>query len=157
MHAYVSKERRRLQTKKNPQKEHDSVQRESLRILHVDDDSSFLRVSKLILELENEFKVETATSVNEAFCKLKTQPYDAIVCDYDMPIKNGLDFLKELREQKNLITFVIFTGRGKEEVAIRALNLGADYYINKNSSTEEVYCELANAIRNIAEQKEKWA
>jgi DNA-binding response OmpR family regulator len=126
-----------------------------LRILHVDDDASFLKISKMILELENKFVIDTATSVDEAFCKLKTQPYDAVICDYDMPMKNGLDFLKELREQKNEITFIIFTGRGREEVAIRALNLGADYYTNKSGSPEAVYCELANAIRkNVARKKE---
>ena len=123
--------------------------------MHVDDDVSFLRVSKLILELENKFEVDTATSVDEAFCKLETQPYDAVVSDYDMPIKDGLDFLKELREQKNDIAFIIFTGRGREEVAIGALNLGADHYINKSGCPEAVYCELADAIRKIVERKKE--
>ena len=109
----------------------------------------------MILELENKFEVDTATSVDEAFCKLETQPYDAVVSDYDMPIKDGLDFLKELREQKNNITFIIFTGRGREEVAIRALNLGADHYINKSGSPEAVYSELADAIRKIVERKKE--
>ncbi len=124
-----------------------------IRILHVDDDFSFLQVSKTILELENKFEIDTATSADEASCKMKTQAYDAVVCDYDMPLKNGLDFLKELRNQKNNIAFIIFTGRGKEEVAIKALNLGADYYINKSGSPEAVYCELAHAIRKNVERK----
>jgi len=123
--------------------------------LHVDDDACFLEVSKMILELENKFEIDTATSVDDAFFKLQTQSYDAIVCDYEMPIKNGLDFLKELREQENNIAFIVFTGRGREEVAIRALNLGADHYINKNSSPEAVYSELANAIRKIVESKKE--
>jgi DNA-binding response OmpR family regulator len=109
----------------------------------------------MILELENKFEIDTATSVDDAFFKLQTQSYDAIVCDYEMPIKNGLDFLKELREQENNIAFIVFTGRGREEVAIRALNLGADHYINKNSSPEAVYSELANAIRKIVESKKE--
>ncbi|MGA2386883.1 MAG: response regulator [Candidatus Bathyarchaeia archaeon] len=123
--------------------------------MHVDDDACFLEVSKMILELENKFEIDTATSVDDAFFKLQTQSYDAIVCDYEMPIKNGLDFLKELREQENNIAFIVFTGRGREEVAIRALNLGADHYINKNSSPEAVYSELANAIRKIVESKKE--
>ena len=164
---------RRLRTKeKNPQKkqnsfsEHenfseekkiwieDSVEQEYLRILHVDDDASFLNVSKIILESENKFEIDTATSVDEAFCKLKTQTYDAIVCDYGMPQKNGLDFLKELRDQKNNIAFVIFAC-GTEEVVIRAINLGADYYINKSGSSEAVYNELADAIQKIAKRKKE--
>ncbi|HKM59233.1 MAG TPA: response regulator [Candidatus Bathyarchaeia archaeon] len=131
------------------------VEQRQLRILHVDDDDSFLKVSKMILELENTFEVDGATSVDEAFCKLKALTYDAIICDYDMPIKNGLDFLKELREQRNNIAFIIFTGRGREEVAIRALNLGADHYLNKCGSPETVYCELAHTIRKIVERKKE--
>ena len=164
----------RLRTNKNPQEKHNSVsegkvfnegkekirndgsvQQESLHILHVDDEASFLKVSKMILELENKFEIDTATSVDEAYCKLKTHPYDAIVCDYDMPVKNGLDFLKELRKQNNDIAFIIFTGRGREEVAISALNLGADHYINKSGSPEAVYSELADAIRKTVTRKKE--
>ena len=79
-----------------------------MRILHVDvDDASFLKTSKKILELDSNFSVETAASVDEAFLKLKTQHYDAVVSDYGMPQKNGLDFLKELREHKNNIVFIL--------------------------------------------------
>ena len=102
------------------------VRARRLRILHVDDDTCFLGVSKQILELEWQFEVEAATSVDEAFRKLSTEAFDAVVSDYQMPGKNGLDFLKELRERKNRIPFVLFTGKGREEVAIKALNLGAD-------------------------------
>ena len=82
------------------------VQSETLRILHVDDDPSLLSVSKIILESENKFEVDNVTSVDEAFSKLETSAYDAVISDYEMPVKNGLDFLKELREQKNNIAFL---------------------------------------------------
>ena len=49
-------------------------------------------------------------------CKLKNQRYDAIVSDYEMPVKNGLDFLTELRKEKNNIAFIVFTGRGKKKL-----------------------------------------
>jgi DNA-binding response OmpR family regulator len=130
-----------------------SVQEEPLHILHVDDDASLLSVSKMILETENKFEIDNVTSVDEAFSKLKTCCYDAVVSDYEMPLKNGLDFLKELREQRNNIAFIIFTGRGREEVAVKALNLGADRYIDKNGSPQTVYCELADAIHKVVERK----
>ena len=47
----------------------------------------------------------------------------------------------------------MFTGRGREEVAVKALNLGADRYINKNGDPEAVYCKLAYAITKIVERK----
>jgi CheY-like chemotaxis protein len=72
----------------------------SLRILHVDDDVCLLEVSKQILTMENNFEIDNVTSVEEAFKKMEQQPFDAIVSDYEMPRKDGLDFLQELRRQK---------------------------------------------------------
>ncbi len=143
-----------------------SGKEDNLHILHVDDDQSVAEISKQILMAENNFEVETASSVDEAFQKLQRQTYDAIISDYEMPQKNGLDFLKELRQQHKDIPFILFTGKGREEVVVKALNLGADSYINKNGSPETVYCELADAInktvkrkkaeRDVLEQKEKF-
>jgi PAS domain S-box-containing protein len=103
--------------------------------------------------MENSFEIINAISVAEAFKKMAKQQFDAIVSDYEMPLKNGLEFLKELREQNNQIPFILFTGRGREDVAVKALNLGADSYINKNGSPETVYCELADAINKTVERK----
>ncbi|MCW4009411.1 MAG: hybrid sensor histidine kinase/response regulator [Candidatus Bathyarchaeota archaeon] len=122
-------------------------------VLHVDDDPSVLEVSRQILESEGKFRVEAASSVEDALQKIGTQPFEAIISDYEMPGKDGLQFLEELRQQKNEIAFVMFTGRGREEVAVRALNLGADRYINKNGDPEAVYCELGYAISKIVERK----
>jgi PAS domain S-box-containing protein len=124
-----------------------------IRVLHVDDESSLLRIAKQCLEMQGSFLVDTASSVEEASEKLKKETYDAVVCDYKMPGKDGLEFLKELRQSGNTIPFLIFTGKGREEVAIRALNLGADQYLYKSGDPETVYCELAYAIRRTAERK----
>ena len=126
---------------------------DSLNILHVDDDVVFLEVSKLILEMEGKFKIDNASSPEEAFQKLGKQAYDAIVSDYEMPSKNGLQFLKELREQGNTVPFAIFTGKSREEVAIKALNLGADGYFTKTGDAETVYAELAHGLRKSVEMK----
>ena len=107
----------------------------------------------MLQDFDGSFEIDNACCVDEAFEKIKNHQYDAIVSDLEMPQKNGLEFLKELREQKNNIAFIIFTGRGREEVAVKALNLGADRYIDKNGSPETVYCELANAIIKIVERK----
>jgi PAS domain S-box-containing protein len=124
-----------------------------IRILHVDDDPCILEVAKQILELEGDFEVDNALSVDEAVKKMNTQSYDAIASDYEMPQKNGLDFLKELRQTKNEIPFVLFTGKGREEVAIQALNLGANGYYNKQGTPETVYGELAHGIQLIVAHK----
>lgn len=86
-----------------------------IRILHVDDDAGFLKLTKNCLEAENRFKIDTATSVCEAWTKLENGEYDAIVADYQMREKDGLEFLKELREKKNNIPFIMFTGKGRKK------------------------------------------
>jgi DNA-binding NarL/FixJ family response regulator len=135
------------------------ITRESpIRVLHVDDDPSILEISKLMLiDMESNLDVDNACCANEAFKKLSTINYDIVVSDYEMPNKNGLEFLKELREQNNKIPFILFTGKGREEVAIQALNLGADGYFNKQGPPETVYGELCDGItqtvkRNRAEK-----
>ena len=54
-----------------------------------------------------------------------------IVSDYQMLEMNGLD-LKELRAGENDAPFILFTGECREEIAMEALNFGADRYFNKN-------------------------
>ena len=124
-----------------------------VRVLHVDDDPTVLEISKQILMDMGNFEIDHACCVDEAFKKLSAEQYDVVISDYEMPLINGLDFLKQLNEQKRGIPFILFTGRGREDVAVKALNLGADSYINKNGSPETVYCELADAINKTVERR----
>ena len=117
-----------------------------IQVLHVDDESAFLAVAKQCLEQEG-FQVDTVTSAEKALQALKTRQYHVIVSDYMLPGKNGLTFLKEIRE-KSTIPFVMLTGKGKEEVAIAALNAGADQYLKKGSNPD-MYHELAHAIYQV--------
>ncbi|MFW6110512.1 MAG: response regulator [Thermoproteota archaeon] len=130
----------------------DSVDSKRIRILHVDDDVSFLRTGQKMLELQG-IEVETVVSVEDALGKLKREDFDAVVSDYQMPGRNGLQFLQELRGQENDIPFVMFTGKGREVVAMRALNLGADRYLHKHGDPETVYGELAHSIKKAVNNR----
>jgi PAS domain S-box-containing protein len=130
----------------------DTAEKAPIRILHVDDDTGFLKTAKQCLEVQGHFRMDTASSVDEAMEKMKKEKYDVVVCDYQMPGKDGLQFLKELRQKGNSIPFIIFTGKGREEVAIKALNLGADGYFNKAGDSDTVYGELAHGIHLIVER-----
>jgi PAS domain S-box-containing protein len=124
-----------------------------IRVLHVDDDSAMLEISKQILmDLDSCFEFDSACCADEAFKKLSTGQYDIVISDYEMPQKDGLQFLKELRDGKNEIPFILFTGKGREEVVIQALNLGADYYVNKHGSPETVYSELKHLVSSAVEK-----
>ena len=104
------------------------------------------------MDMDGSFEIENACSVDEGFKKLSTGIYDVVVSDYQMPQKDGLQFLKELREQKNKIPFILFTGKGREEVAIKALNIGAEGYYHNQGSPETVYGELSHGIRLVTER-----
>ena len=115
-------------------------------VLLVDDEPALLEVTRLFLERDG-FSVTTAGSGSEALGKLAHGPFDAIVSDYEMPLMDGLALLSQVRSFGMTIPFVIFTGRGREEVAIRALNEGADFYIRKGGDPKSQFAELGNAIR----------
>ena len=122
--------------------------------MHVDDDPSILEITKLMLmDIVSSLYIDNVSSVDEAFKKLTTGNYDVVVSDYEMPQKDGLEFLKELRTRNNKIPFILFTGKGREEVAIRALNLGVDGYFNKQGSPETVYGELCYGIIQAVDHK----
>lgn len=126
-----------------------------IHVLHVDDDPSLLEISKLILlDLDSRFEIDCACCVDEAFKKLAAGHYDVVISDFEMPKKNGLEFLSQLREENNELPFILFTGKGREEVALKALNLGADAYLNKQGNPETVYGELLQYIlRSLARKK----
>ncbi|MDP3395580.1 MAG: hybrid sensor histidine kinase/response regulator [Methanoregula sp.] len=125
----------------------------TIRVLYVDDEPSLLDIGKLFLEMDGTFAVDTFTSVSEALTQLKMERYDAILSDYQMPEMDGITFLKQIRASQNRTPFIIFTGRGREDVVIEALNNGADFYIQKGGEPKSQYAELSNKIRYAVSKK----
>ena len=98
-----------------------SNQNEIISVLYVDDEEVLLTQCKLFLERSEEFRVDIMLSAHEALNSLKIQSYDVIISDYQMPEMDGIEFLKVIRSQFGDIPFVLFTGRGREEVVIEAI------------------------------------
>lgn len=122
-------------------------------VLYVDDEPGLLEVGKLYIERKGEFVVETVTSAEQALLMIEKGHYDAIVSDYQMPVMNGIDFLKQVRASGNSIPFIIFTGRGREEVVIQALNEGADFYLQKGGEPGSQFAELTHKVRQAVQQR----
>jgi len=122
-------------------------------ILYVDDEPGLLEIGKMFLEQGGRFSVETITSAAEALEILRTEHYDAIISDYQMPVMDGIEFLKRVRASGNTIPFIIFTGRGREEIVIQALNEGADFYLQKGGEPLSQFAELAHKIRQAVQQR----
>ena len=122
-------------------------------VLFVDDEPVLRDVSKRFLEKEKDLTVETCASAKEAMALLKKKKYDVIVSDYEMPVVDGIAFLKQLRGEGNTTPFIIFSGKGREEVVIEALNNGADFYIQKGGDPKAQFVELKNQIQHINQRK----
>ena len=116
-------------------------------VLYVDDEPELLELGKVFLESSGEFVVTTCRSGEETLETLRMHAYDAIVSDYQMPGTDGLVLLKTVRERYGNIPFILFTGRGREAVVIEAINLGADFYLQKGGDPRAQFAELAHKIR----------
>jgi len=125
-----------------------------MRVLYVDDEEGLLEIGKLFLEKEGEFSVDTVLSASAALEMLKNKSFDAIISDYMMPEMDGIAFLKEVRSRFDNIPFILFTGRGREEIVIEALNEGADFYLQKGGLPTAQFAELAHKIKkSIIQQR----
>jgi PAS domain S-box-containing protein len=125
---------------------------EAIRVLHVDDDPDFADIAATFLEREDDgFVVETATSAAAALDRLADLDVDCIVSDYDMPDMDGLEFLAAVRDDSPDLPFILFTGKGSEEIASQAISAGVTDYIQKEVGTGQ-YAVLANRIRNAVNQ-----
>ncbi len=120
----------------------------SVKTLIVDDETTLLEQAEVFLErIGKEIEVSTVNSVEKALDMLEDDDFDVIVSDYQMPKTNGLEFLKEIREERNCdLPFIMFTGKGREKVAIKALNLGADRYLQKKGTPKSQYEILGDSI-----------
>ncbi|MFW9992844.1 MAG: PAS domain S-box protein [Candidatus Odinarchaeota archaeon] len=129
----------------------DRVSRNPVTVLHVDDDEQFLALTKHYLEKigRGSLVVDSVADPERVSVESRKKPYDVIVSDYEMPGVNGLQLLERLKKRGCTIPFVMLTGRGREEVAMQALNLGADRYIMKGRDSESLFGELFHAVNMI--------
>ena len=126
---------------------------DTIRVLYVDDETGLLEIGKLFLEESGDFSVTTITSAPAALELLEKEQYNAIISDYQMPDMDGIEFLIEVRARFGSIPFILFTGRGREEVVIQAINNGVDFYLQKGGELGSQYAELSHNIKSAALRK----
>ncbi len=126
---------------------------ERIRVLYVDDEPDLLEIGKLFLEDAERFQVDTALSAPEALNSDTLRTCEAIVSDYQMPDMNGIEFLKAVRKQHGDLPFILFTGKGREEVVIEAINNGADFYLQKGGDPIAQFAELAHKIQQAVTRR----
>ena len=116
------------------------------RVLYVDDEPDLLEVDKLFLEQSGQLCVDIITSAPAALSRIQKENFDAIVSDYQMPEMDGIAFLKIIRASYPDLPFILFTGRGREEVVIEAINNGVDSYLQKGGAPTAQFAELLHRI-----------
>ncbi len=118
-----------------------------MHILCVDDDVHFLDLTATFLEQKiPSATIHTATRLDEANEYLASQSVNCIVSDYEMPEQTGLEFLESVRSQYPDLPFILFTGKGSEEIASQAISAGVTDYLQKRGT--EQYDRLATRIRH---------
>ena len=122
-------------------------------ILYVDDEEDLLEIGKLFLENDGTMAVEVLTSAKAALDRIASAQFDAVISDYQMPDMDGIEFLKAVRSRLLDLPFILFTGRGREEVVIEAINNGADFYIQKGGDPCAQFAELAHKVRMAIERR----
>jgi PAS domain S-box-containing protein len=124
----------------------------TVRVLHVDDDREFASLTATYLEGENDrFDVESEADAAAALGRIREEPVDCVVSDYEMPQMSGVEFLRAVREIDSTLPVIFFTGRGSEEVAAEAISAGVTDYLQKGGS--EQYALLANRIDNYVAKR----
>jgi PAS domain S-box-containing protein len=123
----------------------------SIRVLYVDDEPAMLEIVKQYLEMYDPFiAVYAVISPEEALEVLKEESFDCIVSDYSMPGMNGVEFANEAIRRKG-IPFIIYTGKGSDEVAEEAFANGVDDYLRKEMGATH-YKILAKRIISSVER-----
>jgi len=118
------------------------------RVLVVDDESQILRALQLKLRAAG-YAVETAATADEALMKAAMRPPEAIILDLVLPDRSGTDVCRELRTW-SAVPIVVLSAVGEEQEKIAALDAGADDYVTKPFSGDELLARLRAQLRRGA-------
>ena len=115
---------------------------DKVRALIVDDSSVMRKIVERSLRQAglDLSEVREASNGAEALGTLKDSPVDLILCDINMPVMDGLEFLRQLQGQENAkgVPVVMITTEGSESHVVQALSIGARGYIRKPFTPDQV-------------------
>lgn len=121
-----------------------------MRILIVDDEPDLVEQIRQALEKQR-YTVDTALDGVEALDRIYVAPYDLILLDIMLPKKDGFAVLIELRNEKKSTPVLMLTAKGEIEDRVKGLDLGADDYLAKPFSMEELLARIRALLRRSNE------
>jgi DNA-binding NarL/FixJ family response regulator len=112
------------------------------------DDHTLLRAGlRRLLEHAGDISVEgEAGNGAEALELLARRPWDLLVLDMSMPGRDGVDLIRQIRNEHPKLPILVLTMHGEQQYAVRAIKAGAAGYLTKDSAAEE----LVEAVRKVA-------
>lgn len=123
-----------------------------IRVLHVDDDEAFLRLTESSLSEIDPGLDLRQTSDPTAVPDRIDDEVECVVSDHQMPALSGVELLKRVRADHPDLPFVLFTGQGSEQVASEAISAGVTDYVSKDGGLEGFEL-LAARVRGAVEQR----
>jgi DNA-binding NtrC family response regulator len=114
-------------------------------ILVVDDELGIRNLLKTVLKAEG-YTVRTAENGQEAVEAVRESLPDLILCDIKMPVKDGIEALKEIREISDDVLVVMLTAHGTIDTAVQAMKLGARDYLRKPFDVEELKVKIRREL-----------
>lgn len=120
-----------------------------MRILVVEDNPDVQSLLKARLE-EKCCAVDIAGDGEKGLYHARTNEYDAILLDYDLPLKNGYDLCRELRARNTRTPIIVVSAASDVDRKVEGFGLGVDDYVTKPFFFEEVYARLQTVLRRPA-------
>jgi two-component system, OmpR family, KDP operon response regulator KdpE len=118
------------------------------KILVVDDESQITRVLKTTLSTQGHV-VRTASNGEEALQELRNWGPDLLVTDLRMPKMDGLELCRRVRADSR-IPVIVLSVKGEEDIKVQALDAGADDYVTKPFSVNELLARVRAALRRAS-------
>lgn len=136
------------------------MEKETIKILLVEDDPNLGSLLKEYLEAKD-FDTVLAVNGKQGYERFRESSFDLCLLDVMMPVKDGFTLAREIRKENKTIPIVFLTAKSMKEDAIEGFNVGADDYITKPFSMEELQARIKAILRRtkgqavlMAEQKE---
>lgn len=124
-----------------------------MRILIVDDEENLLDQLRISFQRQR-YIVETAVDGEEALDKIFNSEFDIIILDIMLPKQDGFSVLKEIRQAGINTPVIMLTARKSVDEKVKALDLGADDYLAKPFSLDELMARVRAVLRRSCEQKD---
>jgi len=125
-----------------------------MRVAVIDDEPIACREIKKGLARQTDFEIETFLDGESALERMETAPFDLVLCDLRLPGLDGMAVLKTIKKRSPQTQIIIITAYGSVDVAIRAIQAGAFYFIVKPVKMEELTSLSLRALETVQLLKE---